>query len=148
MTRSAFRKSFVGSMRVGRRGGLATAPQVFDYDLEYMWRAAEVGQSFLAVRFTGALPRAEMAIDVNVQDRHLALPLQGHRVVQLEPGTYSVSIYRAGAIKAGVLELAPAEFVVLEFRFSPAGITFSGWKLPAVVSLVRGSPNASRSGDS
>jgi len=136
VTSSTFRKNFTGFSRADRGGPLATRPAIMEFDVGKLGHAAADGWSFVGVRFTGCLPRKESAIDVNVQDQRIPFSFDSPLVVLLLPGCYSVSIYRSGALKAGTLDLAPGELVMLNFHFSRVGITFSGWVPPAVVSVA------------
>jgi hypothetical protein len=106
------------------------------FDVGRIEAGAAEGWSFVGVRFTGNVPRKESAIDVNVQDQRVPFSLDDPLVVALVPGCYAVSIFRSGALKAGTLDLASAEVVILEFHFSKAGITLSGWRPAAVVSAA------------
>jgi len=114
---------------------MVAAPTSFDFNAARMRDAAAEGYSFLGVSFVGHLPRKESAIFVGVQGWKIPFALDRTTVVQLLPSTYSVSIFRSGALKAGTLDLAAGEFAILQFRFSKIGITFSGWN-PATVLRV------------
>jgi len=111
----------------GLRWKLVEIPTIESLDVVTMTERLNAGLTYLGVQFTGYPPKKERAITVKVQDAPFAFPIDEIGWLCLPAESYTVVVYRGGAIKASAVHLVAGEAMLVRFRFSRLGITWSRW---------------------